>query len=196
MNGVGHGDCAVIIRFKFSTEKTVQALAYLLKGGEMDKAKLMKLAYLADREHFIKTGTSITGDKLCAMPFGPVPSTALNLVDGNIRANYVFKFLHVNNVRVSVIKAPGDDLLSDEERATLDGIIRDYGNLKTWPLVHQTHKLPEYKSVYVEGTSTTIPFEEIAKHSGNEKRFRHNRPVISVETASQMVCPFHRDEDL
>jgi uncharacterized phage-associated protein len=186
----------VRIRFKFSTEKMLQVLAYLLKGGEMDKAKLMKLVYLADREHFINTGTSITGDKLCAMPFGPVASTALNLVDGNIRSSYVFKFLHVNDVRISMTNSPGEDLLNDVERATLDRIIRIYGSLKTWPLVHQTHKLPEYKSTYVEGTSTTIPFEEIAKQSGNEKRFRHNRPVISVETASQMVCPFHRDEDL
>jgi hypothetical protein len=62
--------------------------------------------------------------------------------------------------------------------------------------VRRTHQLPEYKSRYVEGTSTPIPFEEIAKYSGQEKRYRHNRPVISVETASQIVCPFHRDDDL
>jgi uncharacterized phage-associated protein len=187
---------AVMIRFKFSTEKALQVLAYLLKGGAMDKAKLMKLVYLADREHFIETGVSITGDKLCAMPFGPVASRTLDLVDGNMRGDYVFKFLHIDNVSVSVRKSPGEDLLSAEERATLDRILQTYGSIKTWPLVRRTHELPEYKSVYVEGTSTPIPFEEIAKHSGQEKRFRHNRPVISVETAAQIVCPFHRDDDL
>jgi uncharacterized phage-associated protein len=186
----------VMIRFKFSTEKAVQVLAYLLKGGAMDKAKLMKLVYLADREHFIQAGVSITGDKLCALPYGPVPSTTLNLVDGNIRSDYVFKFLHVDNVRVSVTKSPGENLLSDQERATLDRVLQTHGTTGTWQLVRQTHELPEYKSTYIEGTSTTIPFEEIAKFSGNEKRFRHNRPVIAVETASQMVCPFHRDDDL
>jgi uncharacterized phage-associated protein len=186
----------VTIRFKFSVEKALQVLAYFLKDGAMDKAKLMKLVYLADREHFIETGTSITGDRLCAMPYGPVPSTTLDLVDGNIRNSYVFKFIHIDNVRVSLANDPGDDQLSAPERETLRRVMRTHGSLKTWHLVHRTHKLPEYLSTYVKGTSTTIPFEEIARLSGNERRFRHNRPVITPETAAQMVCPFHRDDDL
>jgi len=187
------------IVFRFNLQKALQVLCYLLeKLGPTDKVKLIKLVYLADRTHFIEHGTSITGDRQCAMKWGPVPSCTLDALNGEVRGAdaELFAFIHINDNRVEQRRSPGQALLSGAERDTLDRIIREHGAKQTWSLVEETHRLPEYVESYVEGTSTTIPYERIAKFSGSEARFRNDRAVISLETAAQMTCPFPPDSDL
>ena len=182
------------IAFHFNPDKAIQAIAYILSalGGSLEKVKLTKLLYLADRQAFIARGVSITGDKLVAMPYGPVPSGCLDLVNGValISRDRVFRFIHVEDTRVSLRQMPECGLLSEADRAVLDQVVRDHGATRTWSLVHQTHALPEYQRTYTEGTSTPIPFEVIASASGDPRRFRLARPVVSPETAAAMPCPF------
>jgi uncharacterized phage-associated protein len=187
------------ISFRFKLETAVQAMAYLLEQiGTTDKAKLMKLVYLADREHFIRFGFPITGDRLCALKHGPVPSFTLDALNGDFQQSdeAVFQYLHVDDHQVTLRQAPGASQLSPEARETLEQIVRQHGHKETWNLVAETHRLPEYVDSYVEGTSKTIPYERIAKASGNADRFRLNRPVISAETAARLSCPFPADPDL
>ncbi len=186
------------IAFRFNPDKAIQAIAYILSAaGPLEKVKLTKLLYLADRQSFITRGVSITGDRLVAMPYGPVPSGCLDLLNGVTLINHdrVFRFIHVEDALVSLRQAPEYTLLSDSDRAVLDETVRCHGNTRTWSLVHQTHDLPEYRSTYVEGTSTTIPFEVIASASGDQRRFRLHRPVVSPETAAAMPCPFNPGDD-
>lgn len=35
----------------------------------------------------------------------------------------------------------------------------------------------------------------ILKHSGDEAHYRHDRPVVSSETVSRMLCPLKGGED-
>jgi uncharacterized phage-associated protein len=189
----------VPIRFRFNIERAIETLAYLLKRlGKTDKAKLMKLVYLADRAHFIRHGYPITGDSQFAMPLGPVPSGTLDLINGNLPAAHgrVFRHIHVDDSQVELRQEPSSKLLGAEEHRVLDEVIATYGKKSTWALVRETHALPEYAETYVEGTSKPIPYERIAKHSGNDARFRMNRPVISAETAARVECPFPPDSDL
>jgi hypothetical protein len=102
----------------------------------------------------------------------------------------IFRYIHLDDVKVSLRQSPGSDLLSKADCKTLDDIIRSHGQKPTWALVRETHKLPEYVETYVGGTSTVISYDSIARHSGNSARFRKNRPVISPESAAQMLCPF------
>ena len=187
------------ISFCFNPDKAVQAMAYILStaGGAMDKVKLTKLLYLADRESFIERGISITGDRLVAMPYGPVPSGCLDLLNGIalINRDRVFRFIHVEDTQVSLRLMPEQMLLTEADCKLIDKVVRDHATTRTWKLVHQTHDLPEYRNTYVEGTSTHISFEAIASVSGDERRFRLGRPVISPETAAAMPCPFHPGED-
>lgn len=187
------------IRFRFNLDKAVQAMAYILHSlGTTDKVKLTRLLYLADRQHFISAGYPITGDDQYAMPKGPVPSATLDALDGDYPGAKakLFPFIHVDDYRLSVKASPGTGLLSDSERATLDAIIQEHGQKNTWALVRETHRLPEYESTYVEGTSTRIPYERIASVSGDPARFRMNRTVISHEAAAHMDCPFPPGNDL
>jgi hypothetical protein len=158
----------------------------------------MKLVYLADREHFIRHGVAITGDRQCAMPYGPVPSHTLDLLNGDAweDGDYVYQYLHLEDRRVRLRLFPETNELTEMEIQTLDHVIQRNGATETWKLVKQTHRLPEYEEAYVEGTSRPIPYERIAKFSGNPDRFRHNRPVVSQATADRMINPFPPDLDL
>lgn len=188
------------IRFQFQPRKAIQAMAFLLlRLGPTDKVKLMKLLYLADKEHFLRHGLSITGDKQSAMPYGPVPSNSLKLVNGDpsFPADETFKHLHVDDNKVSIRNHPEVDLLTESEQGVLESIVTTHGHKKSWDLVRETHALREYTDSYVQGTSRPITYEAIARHGGFESRFRFNRPVISSSTARQMRCPFGPvDDDL
>jgi len=189
----------VRISFRFNLDKAVQVLAFLLSElGRTDKAKLMKLVYLADREHFLRHGYPITGDRPCALKHGPVPSATFDAINGELCApdNDVFRYLHAEDYHVELRQSPGVSLLSDDEQATLKDVLKQHGHKKTWDLVAETHQLPEYVESYVEGTSTPIPYERIAKFSGDPARFRLNRPVVSAATAARMIPPFGPDDDL
>ena len=67
------------------TKKIIQALAYMAykePNHIMDNIKAYKLLWLADRYHVRRTGRLVTGDAYYAMPKGPVPSDAKNLLEG------------------------------------------------------------------------------------------------------------------
>lgn len=69
----------------FNLEKTAQIAAYLLRkynNTRLNYTKLIKMMYLADRESFNAIGHSMTGDKFCAMPKGPVLSGLYSLIIG------------------------------------------------------------------------------------------------------------------
>lgn len=187
------------ISFHFDLDKALEAMAYIVRRlGRVDKVKLMKLVYIADRENFLRNGYPITGDSLWAMPWGPVSSGCLDAVNGQLwpaaQNDRLFEFLHLDDNVVTLKHAPATSLLSTAEKAVLDGVLSQHGATPTWTLVEQTHAYPEYREVYVEDSSRPIPFESILKHYGTEDQYRHDRPVVSGQMAAHMVSPFPRDD--
>lgn len=190
----------MVIRFEFDAQKAVRAMAYLVHrmgGQKTDKVKLMKLLYLADRDHFLQEGRPITGDDQYAMPFGPVPTLSLDLLDGQFAQNDdggVFTYLQTRDHEVSLKELPEPLGLSPSEIRTMDAVIQQYGAMDTWRLRNYTHELPEYQQVFRPGTSTRIPFELLLALYSSGNLYRHERPVISPEMAGNMSCPFPRSE--
>jgi len=188
------------ITFNFDAKKTLQVVAFFLKHNSagIDKAKLMKLVYRADRASFIERGFPITGDAPYAMKLGPVPTDTLHLIDGEFYPIFgkIYDHISLMNVRVNLVKDPGEDLLSEEEKAFLESVWKAHGHKPTLKVCYETHDLPEYRETFVEGTSTRIPYELIAQHSGNPERYRKGRPVISPEMAQAMRSPFPPERDL
>lgn len=184
------------IRFHFNPHKAVHTVAYLVEQvGPMDKVKLFKLLYLADRDHFIRCGYPITGDRLVAMEYGPLPSGCLDLLNGLItQQDDLFNYIEVSDNTVSLRKQPERYILDETEIDTLQRVVREHGGKRTWDLVEETHQYPEYAHVYQESTSTTIPYELIAQHHGGPERFRNDRAVISSDAVDHVVSPFHRTE--
>ena len=65
----------------------IESLHYLLKLlNNADKLKLVKLLYFADKYHLLKYGRQISGDSYFALPYGPIPSGALDIL--NFDSNY------------------------------------------------------------------------------------------------------------
>jgi len=187
------------LEYQFNLNKTIQAAAFILERlGDVDKIKLIKLIYLADREHFIRTGAPITGDRQVAMPWGPVPSRTLDAINGQVSGadDSVFRFLSVKNNTIHLRKSPGHTALSAQEIESLNKVIRAHGRKAAWPLANETHRLPEYVACYVEGTSTTIPYESIARASGDSRRFRHGRVVIPCEALATLKQDIGDGSDL
>ncbi len=195
------------ISFNFDCVKAIQAMAMILKdNGTTNKVALTKLLYLAEREHFIRYGMPITGDRLVAMDYGPVPSKALDLLNGQfyqadsrgkpVKNFTPYEYIHLDDVEVYLRKDPGEDRLSTTERRIIREVVARRRTKDTWQIVAETHKLPEYKKIYRPGTSTLIPYELMAELSDNPKLFRLNRMVISPELAIRMQSPFARETDL
>ncbi len=187
------------LSYQFNIEKAVQAMSYFAqKLGEVEKIKLIKLIYLADREHFIRTGAPITGDRQVAMPYGPVPSCTLDLINGLVDGadQLAYRYLTVKNNKIRPHKSAGTSALSDDELDTLKKIFKEHGKKNAWALASETHRLPEYIACYVEGTSTPIPYECIAQVSGDKRRFRHDRVVIPGELLASMKQTIGPGSDL
>lgn len=68
----------------FDERKAAQSAAYLLHraGGRLPVIKLIKLLYLAERLSLQRYGETLTGDRLVAMPHGPVLSHTYDLIQG------------------------------------------------------------------------------------------------------------------
>ena len=164
--------------------------------GEMDKAKLALLLYIADKGHFLGHGYPITGDSPYAMKWGPVPSSCVEALNGVLwpDADAAFRYLHVTDGRVMLRHRPARGALTEDQRETLLAVCKDHGRKQTTDLVRETQEYPEYKDASVEGTPAPIPFELILKHSGDVSRFRRGRPVVTPETAARMICPFPANE--
>jgi uncharacterized phage-associated protein len=180
------------IRFQFDPEKALQAMVYLVdRLGCVDKAKLTKLLYIADRDHFLAHGYPITGDSQYAMPFGPVPTSCLRMLNAEDAwaAERLLKHLHADDYTFYVRERVAQADLTADELATLDQTLRTHGAKPTWRLVDETHTFPEYRRTYRENTSTLIPYELMLELYGDESKFRHGRPVISREMAAKMICP-------
>jgi uncharacterized phage-associated protein len=186
------GELAMQIFFTFNLTKALQAMAYIVaRLGAVDKVKLMKLLYVAERDHFLRAGHPITGDSLYAMPWGPVPSCSLSAIGGESwpQPEIAFQYMHVTDNRVTIRESPGTSQLDPLEQQTLDAVIREHGAKDTWVFVRETHQYPEYKAVYVEGTSKRIPYDLLLKMYGGEQRYRFGRPVISEPMLAHMRCP-------
>ncbi len=67
-----------------TTKKATQAINFFIRKSpdeKLDKLKLIKLVYLADRYHIRKYGRPVVGDMYVAMKLGPVASTVKDITE-------------------------------------------------------------------------------------------------------------------
>jgi len=154
-------------RASFSETKASEvALYFLLRAREHDrsvtKLRLIKWMYLAERMSYEQFGEPLTGDTLCSMQHGPVPSTTLYLVErphvvtGSNGAwksvvNVVREKNHEYlNIRSDCQYESTDDLrhLSDAEVELLDEVWLKFGKMSSKKLetyLHDPEKTPEWQ---------------------------------------------------
>ena len=159
--------------FPFDIRKAIEATAALLRLTHcrtMDRKRLLALLYLADRESLAKTGRPIIGGRICAMKYGPIHSGVYDLIKGGGK-NQAEWSRHFENESYRIHLSDGNlqsAALSRYEIGLLNEISDKYQGYDTWDVAEATHH-EEYKKNYRDGTSTTIPFEDLITAVGRKK---------------------------
>jgi len=151
------------IRFKYDSSKATQAILWLLHkhGRAMDKLKLVKLIFYADREHLSRFGRPIVGGSYVAMRHGPVSSELLDNV--NFAAEGKGLPFQLVGTTVTALSSVNEDELSESDIQVLDRINSLHGNRDTFALRDLTHNLRAWSKNYpnpTDNTSRPLPYED------------------------------------
>lgn len=135
------------------TQKTVQVLNYFARNTPkltLNKAKALKLMWLADRLHLMLYGRTITYDQYKAMKNGPVASHARDLLEQNQflsseQLEYVRRYHQTDGTYDFKSIAPCDEVeFSDSDAAVLRNIREHYGHWSWRKLSDFSHRFPEW----------------------------------------------------
>lgn len=139
--------------------KVTQALGFLLSlddNHKMNRVKLIKILWAADRIHIRKYGRTITGlDDYYAIEHGPICSLALDIArvtniqyDGVFsedEINYLNDFFTCDSKHTSMQKNPGNDYLSDSDEEALREAWNKFKDKKAFDLADDiSHRYPEW----------------------------------------------------
>ncbi|WP_447922253.1 Panacea domain-containing protein [Achromobacter aegrifaciens] len=146
------------------TKASEVAFYFLMRAKKSNmtitKLRLVKWMYLAERAAYEKFGEPLTGDALCSLKHGPVPSVTLRLIErpnqvasNGAWASVVETVRHSKHVYVSVTDncsyRTADDLrrLSDDEVELLDDVWTKFGRMSSKDLetyLHDPARTPEW----------------------------------------------------
>lgn len=137
----------------FDYRKATQCLNYFaLKAGEsVDKLRVLKLIYFADRYHLRKYGRLITNDIYFAMELGPVASSTKDIAEKSefldeTESKYTNEYLRTRPQHKLESNKPVDiDVFSESDIEALDFVWDKFGHLSPSDLVKSTHEYPEWK---------------------------------------------------
>lgn len=138
---------------EFDHKKATQAMNYLTKkeGGQIDKLKLIKLVYFADRFHLRRYGRPISNDIYLAMPLGPVGSSIKDIAEfsdflDETEREYAATYLGHGGLENTIVSIADVDIdvFSKSELKALDFAYNEFGSKSALALVDITHRYPEW----------------------------------------------------
>lgn len=147
-----------MLRFRYSPEKVVQAIAFFAGKDVpyLSKLKVHKLLYFADKTHLLRYGRPIIGDEYYCLPFGPLPSNADNLLDEaemapdtGLSADPLFSdYLEVDRrpkyPEYRAKRSCDLDVFSASEVEVLDEVVVRYGRYHPVALAELSHREPDW----------------------------------------------------
>lgn len=159
-----------MIRFKLDWERTIQAIDFIAaQKPNLTQFFISKIVYLADKEHLLDYGRPITGDRIVAMPDGPVPSAVLDIVKGNphcppnaialaeerLEAKKYGKLFYVRSKGVNDFSK-----LSGSDKEYLAAAVERYGSMSFDDLWKFVHEDAAYKSAWAaRGDSQSVDMD-------------------------------------
>ncbi|MFW5804028.1 MAG: Panacea domain-containing protein [bacterium] len=123
---------------------------------KINRLKLMKLLWLADRIHLNKYGRLILKDKYNALPRGPIPSNTYN-ISKNSQSDY----FTVKGFKITAIRSFEEAYFSKSDIEVLEHVWEKYGKSDI-DLIRLSHKFPEW-----------VRFEEVL----NNPNFPNSYPM-------------------
>ena len=151
------------VAFAFDFNRALAAMVYIAAKTppNLDKYKMCKLIFLADKYHLVRFSRPITGDYFCAMEYGPVPSNVLALLDEFIEEKWdqehvacMAEYLEVDtSFKYPHFRTRGGEFdfnldLSISDKAALDEILTRHGRKSFEELKSLTHEMPAYKEAW------------------------------------------------
>lgn len=180
----------------FNERKVAQMAAYLLgkSGNSMAHLKLMKLLYLADRKSMEQYGFPISGDRIVAMPHGPVLSMTLNLSNGDMESapdgwDSLIADKEKHEISLKSTITPDElDELSQADLHVLGTVWEQFGQMGKYEIRDYTHThCPEWKDP--KGSSNPIPYTHIFRALGHDEN-------VAKELARQIKAKHSLDNIL
>lgn len=147
------GECNMeCIRLTFDYPKAVQAINFFARksGGTIDKLKVIKLLFFADRYHLRKYSRLVTNDDYKAMKLGPVGSGIKDIIDSSsfidedIR-EYASKYLTKDDNNIQSLVDVDADVFSKSDLEALTFALNEFGQYDQFKLKRLTHEYPEWK---------------------------------------------------
>lgn len=153
------------IEFAFNADKAVAVVAYLAtQVPSLDRFKIAKLVYLADRLHVVRYGRPIVGGHYYALPHGPVPEELLDGVrllmedDAKLASRQLADRMRDvvmvdRSGRFPVLipnacEEPNLDALSRTDIEVLNEIAQAYGRASFRQLYDETHSHAAYTAAW------------------------------------------------
>lgn len=152
-----------MVNFNFEREKAIAALTYICNqlGGEWDKYSLLKILYFSEKVHLAKYGRPITGDRIVAYKYGPVPHCSYQII--NDRTEVYFSQEEGNIIKA--LRPLELDYLSETDKECLDISISENKTLDFGRLKDKSHDAA-YNKAYEQGEHTEISYLDIAECGG------------------------------
>lgn len=183
----------------YEEAKTLQAIIYILSVFKdkgvlvLERVKLMKLLWAADRYHVRKYGRLILSSKYCAMRHGPVNSLAEDIAKSSdflpdIKKQEIAHFILVVNDGVGLNNVITDDYeyLSPTDKEALNFAINKFGDEKTFKLADViSHEYPEWTKYKEElaadpGRSYNIDILDFFNDPDNDQYFINDQESLKL----------------
>ena len=171
---------------QYEDQKIKEIVLYILsKTGVVDYYHLMKILYLAERQHLVRWGAKITTDDYYALPHGPVPSRIYDSLK-EIKENKGGLFTDIvsvdkNSSNVNPLRIPNMDYLSKSEVEALDGAIKKNIVKSFAELEQMTHDEYYFKAL-ANGRKMSV--EDIARSGGaSESMIEYIREDMAINKA-------------
>lgn len=179
------------LKFTFSIEKLVHALAFFSSAGvpDLTKLKAAKLLFFADKKHLLAFGRPILGDVYYCLPYGPIPSVALNEMNDAISSPEVDEQQSDKSFFTQILKVhkpifgghhvfqarDGFDreVFSESELKVLAETANEFGQYSAGRLVELSHRDPTWVTPNKEradGGRRLIPYELFFADASEEAR--------------------------
>jgi Antitoxin SocA-like, Panacea domain len=194
------------VQFPFDFEKFLAALEFMAVKNvpELDKYKACKLLFLADRHHLLKYGRPIIGDRYCALPYGPIPSEALDLLNAFMRTETASPDPRIQgmmasleldrryqNPRISTKVSPAYQVLSKSDVMALDYVVGVFGAKGFDELKSLTHTMYAYRVAWERRESGPMQYEEFFEEAPDAIKGAREEMLENAEIRSAFPA---RDE--
>jgi uncharacterized phage-associated protein len=192
------------VSFEYDFDRALAATVYIASRNlrNLDKYKLCKLIFLADKSHLVRYSRPITGDFFCAMEYGPVPSDTLNilndLLSGTIdqrvqrlmdclEVDRSYRFPHFRSKK----KLDFENYLSPSDIQVLDEIVRLHGEKTFDELKALTHEMPAYRKAWSERYSNNprMAYEDLFAEDGEAMQGAYEEMIENDELRQAFGTP-------